>query len=99
MTAGAPQTRPSSTRLAAGACRTISSVSITDLACGHRFERCGATFAAPSRPGRNWRSPTTILSLLARTPQSSPPGLHVTTMPVDLSRDLEAAARTVRPIS
>ena len=66
-----------------------SSVSITDLACG-----LGSTLRAlsPRLPARqNWRLADNDLSLLARTPQSSPPRLHVTTMPVDLDRDLEAA--------
>jgi hypothetical protein len=66
-----------------------SSVSITDLACG-----TGSTLRALSpriKARQNWRLADNDLSLLARTPQSSPPHLHVTTMPVDLSRDLEAA--------
>ena len=66
-----------------------SSVSITDLACG-----TGSTLRALSpriKARQNWRLTDNDLSLLARTPQSSPPDLHVTTMPVDLNRDLEAA--------
>ncbi len=65
------------------------SVSITDLACG-----LGSTLRAlsPRLPARqDWRLCDNDLSLLARTPQSSPPHLHVTTMPVDLERDLEVA--------
>ena len=65
------------------------SVTIVDLACG-----TGSTFRALSpyiKPRQNWRLADNDLSLLARTPQSSPPGINVTTMPVDLSFDLEAA--------
>ncbi len=66
-----------------------SSVAITDLACG-----TGSTLRAlsPRLPARqNWRLADNDLSLLARTPQSSPPDLIVTTVPVDLERDLEVA--------
>jgi hypothetical protein len=62
---------------------------ITDLACG-----TGSTLRALApriKARQNWRLTDNDLSLLARTPQSSPPNLHVTTMPVDLNRDLEAA--------
>jgi len=65
------------------------SVTIADLACG-----TGSTFRAlrPRIKARqNWRLADNDLSLLARAPQSSPPDTHVTTMPVDLNRDLEAA--------
>ncbi len=40
---------------------------------------------------QNWRLVDNDLSLLARTPQSSPPDVNVTTVPIDLNRDLEAA--------
>ena len=73
----------------AGALADHSSVSITDLACG-----TGSTLRALSpriKARQNWRLTDNDLSLLARTPQSSPPNLHVMTMPVDLNRDLEAA--------
>ena len=40
---------------------------------------------------QNWRLVDNDLSLLARAPQSSPPDINVTTMPIDLNRDLEAA--------
>ena len=62
-----------------------SSVSITDLACG-----TGSTLRVLSpriKARQNWRLTDNDLSLLARTPQSSPPQLHVKTMPVDLNRD------------
>jgi hypothetical protein len=66
-----------------------ASVAITDLACG-----TGSTLRALSpriKARQNWRLTDNDLSLLARTPQSSPPDRYVTTMPVDLNRDLEAA--------
>ena len=65
------------------------SVTIVDLACG-----TGSTFRAlmPRIKSRqNWRLVDNDLSLLARTPQSSPPNVNVTTVPIDLNRDLEAA--------
>ena len=64
-------------------------ITIVDLACG-----TGATLRALSprlRVRQDWRLVDNDLSLLARTPESAPPDLHVATMPVDLSRDLEAA--------
>lgn len=63
------------------------SVAIVDLACG-----TGSTFRAlaPRIEARqNWRLADNDLSLLARVPPSSPPRTNVTTMPVDLARDLE----------
>ncbi|AMN41427.1 hypothetical protein [Rhodoplanes sp. Z2-YC6860] len=66
-----------------------SSVAITDLACG-----TGSTLRALSprlKARQNWRLADNDLSLLARTPESRPPGLMVSTTPVDLERDLEAA--------
>ena len=65
------------------------SVTIADLACG-----TGSTFRAlkPLITARqSWRLADNDLSLLARAPQSSPPDIHVTTIPIDLNRDLEAA--------
>jgi hypothetical protein len=65
------------------------SVTIVDLACG-----TGSTFRAlmPRIKSRQtWRLVDNDLSLLARTPQSSPPDVHVATVPIDLNRDLEAA--------
>jgi hypothetical protein len=65
------------------------SVSIVDLACG-----TGATFRALSphiETRQEWRLVDNDLSLLARAPPSSPPNINVTTAPVDLNRDLEAA--------
>jgi hypothetical protein len=64
-------------------------VSIVDLACG-----TGSTFRAVSpriKTRQSWRLVDNDLSLLARTPQSSPPHIHVATTPVDLNRDLEVA--------
>jgi hypothetical protein len=66
-----------------------SSVAVAALACG-----TGSTLRAlaPRLPARqSWRLFDNDLSLLARAPQSSPPDLNVTTVPVDLNRDLEAA--------
>ena len=65
------------------------SVTIADLACG-----TGSTFRAlrPRIKARqSWRLADNDLSLLARAPQSSPPDTHVTTVPIDLNHDLEAA--------
>jgi hypothetical protein len=64
-------------------------VAVVDIACG-----LGSTFRALSPMlGRtqSWRLADNDLSLLARTPGSSPPKITVTTMPVDLNHDLEAA--------
>lgn len=66
-----------------------SSVKIVDLACG-----TGSTFRLLSpriAPRQSWRLVDNDLSLLARTPPSSPPQVTITTVPIDLSRDLEAA--------
>ena len=65
------------------------SVTIVDLACG-----TGSTFRALSpriKARQSWRLVDDDLSLLARVPQSSPPGINVTAVPIDLNRDLEAA--------
>ena len=65
------------------------SVMIVDIACG-----TGSTLRALSpriKARQNWRLADNDLSLLARTPQSSPPKINVVTMPVDLNLDVEAA--------
>jgi len=65
------------------------SVTIVDLACG-----TGSTFRALSpriKSRQSWRLVDNDLSLLARTPQSSPPNINVATVPTDLNLDLEAA--------
>jgi hypothetical protein len=65
------------------------SVTIADLACG-----TGSTFRALTphiKCRQNWRLVDNDLSLLARTPQSSPPNVNVATVPIDLNLDLEAA--------
>jgi len=65
------------------------SVTIADLASG-----TGSTFRALKpliKARQSWRLADNDLSLLARAPQSSPPDTHVTTIPIDLNRDLEAA--------
>lgn len=64
------------------------SVAIVDLACG-----TGSTFRALSpriEASQYWRLVDNNLSLLARVPPSSPPRIGVTTLSVDLNRDLEA---------
>jgi hypothetical protein len=66
-----------------------SSVRIVDIACG-----TGSTFRAISphlTSRQNWRLVDSDLSLLARTPASSPPHIVISTVPTDLNRDLEAA--------
>jgi SAM-dependent methyltransferase len=66
-----------------------SSVAIVDLACG-----TGSTFRALSphlAARQDWRLVDNDLSLLARAPQSSPPRIQVKAIPIDISRDLEAA--------
>jgi hypothetical protein len=64
-------------------------VAITDLACG-----TGSTLRALSphiEARQNWRLVDNDLSLLARTPQGTPPQINVATVPVDINRDLELA--------
>jgi hypothetical protein len=66
-----------------------TSVRIVDIACG-----TGSTFRALSprlMSRQNWRLVDSDLSLLARTPLSSPPRIIITTIPTDLNRDLEGA--------
>jgi SAM-dependent methyltransferase len=65
------------------------SAAIVDIACG-----TGSTFRALSpriATRQDWRLVDNDLSLLARAPQSSPPNINVSPMPVDLNRDLEMA--------
>jgi SAM-dependent methyltransferase len=67
-----------------------NAVRIVDLACG-----TGSTLRAlaPRFPrGQNWRLVDNDLSLLARASGTArPAGITVTTVPIDLNRDLEAA--------
>jgi hypothetical protein len=73
----------------AGAFAGRLAVATVDLACG-----TGSTFRALSpliKARQSWRLVDNDLSLLARTPRSTPPDLTVTTAPIDLNRDLEAA--------
>jgi hypothetical protein len=65
------------------------SVTILDLACG-----TGSTFRALSphtEARQNWRLLDNDLSLLARVPPSPSSRIELTTVPIDLNRDLEAA--------
>ena len=67
-----------------------TSIRIVDLACG-----TGSTLRAlaPRFPaGQNWRLADNDLSLLARaSAMARPAGVTLTTVPLDLNRDLEAA--------
>jgi hypothetical protein len=66
-----------------------ASLSLVDLACG-----TGSTVRALTRhlpPRQEWRLVDNDLGLLLRAGQISLPGVKVTTVPVDLARDLEAA--------
>ena len=68
------------------------SVALVDLACG-----TGSTLRALSpriSARQTWRLVDNDLSLLARVLPSSPPGISVTVVPVDLARELEAAFDT-----
>ena len=65
------------------------SVALVDLACG-----TGSTFRALSpriSARQTWRLVDHDVNLLARVPHSSSPSINVTTVSIDLSRDLEAA--------
>ncbi len=65
------------------------SVAIVDLACG-----TGSTFRALSpriSARQTWRLVDHDVNLLARVPPSSSPSINVTTVSIDLNRDLEAA--------
>ena len=65
------------------------SVAIVDLACG-----TGSTFRALSpriSARQTWRLVDNDVNLLARVPPSSSPSINVTTVSIDLNRDLEAA--------
>src|SRR5215831_5283458 len=68
----------------------IPSPRIVDLACG-----TGSTLRAlaPRFPaGQNWRLADNDLSLLARaSAMACPAGVSLTTVPIDLNHDLEAA--------
>jgi hypothetical protein len=66
------------------------SVAVVDLACGLGSTLRAITGRLPAR--QSWRLVDNDLSLLARTAGlSRPPELTVTSTPVDLARDLEAA--------
>ncbi len=66
-----------------------ASLSLVDLACG-----TGSTLRALNKhlpPRQEWRLADNDLGLLLRAGQTSLPGVKVTTVPVDLARDLEVA--------
>jgi hypothetical protein len=66
-----------------------SAIGIVDLACG-----TGSNFRALGprlRVRQNWRLVDNDLSLLARVPQTVSANMTMTTVPIDLSHDLEAA--------
>jgi hypothetical protein len=67
-----------------------SAIAVADLACG-----TGSTLRALSPhlpPRQDWRLVDNDLGLLGRAATGGrPPGTHVTTTPIDLSRDLEVA--------
>jgi SAM-dependent methyltransferase len=69
---------------------TLSSVNITDLACG-----TGSTYRALSpkiSAKQNWRLVDNDLSLLARASKQAPSALaRISALPVDLARDVEVA--------
>src|SRR5262245_58708341 len=64
------------------------SVAIVDLACG-----TGSTVRALSpriKARQHWSLVDNDLSLLALVPSALPPGINVSAVPIDLTRDLEA---------
>ncbi len=66
-----------------------SSLSMVDLACGTGSTLRALTKHLPVR--QQWRLADNDLGLLLRAGQTSIPGVKVTTVPIDLARDLEAA--------
>jgi hypothetical protein len=66
-----------------------SSLSVVDLACGTGSTLRALTQHLPAR--QEWRLADNDLGLLLRAGQASLPGVKVTTVPIDLARDLEAA--------
>ena len=69
--------------------RIASSLSLVDLACGTGSTLRALTKHLPAR--QEWRLADNDLGLLLRAGQTSLPGVKVTTVPVDLARDLEVA--------
>jgi hypothetical protein len=67
----------------------LPSIQVVDLASG---TGAGVRALAPRLPARQvWRLVDNDLSLLARAPAAFSPDVAVTTVPIDLNRDLEAA--------
>ena len=64
-------------------------MSVVDLACGTGSTLRALTKHLPAR--QEWRLVDNDLGLLLRAGQTSFPGVKVTTVPVDLARDLEVA--------
>ncbi len=74
----------------AAATAARSNIAVVDLACGTGSTLRAVSARLPSR--QSWRLVDNDLGLLARAGAlARPPDLTVTTMPVDLARDLEAA--------
>jgi len=66
-----------------------ASLSVVDLACGTGSTLRALTKHLPAR--QEWRLADNDLGLLLRAGQTSIPGVKVTTVPIDLARDLEVA--------
>ena len=66
-----------------------ASLSVVDLACGTGSTLRALTARLPAR--QEWRLADNDLGLLLRAGQASIPNVKITTIPVDLARDLEAA--------
>jgi len=64
-------------------------ITVVDLACGTGSTWRAISASLPSR--QSWRLFDNNLSLLGRAATDAPAGLSITTIPVDLARDLEAA--------
>ncbi|MGE3144666.1 MAG: class I SAM-dependent methyltransferase [Pseudorhodoplanes sp.] len=74
----------------AAAFASRSAISVTDLACGTGSTRRAIASRLPAR--QHWRMVDNDLSLLARArPAEMRQGTTITTVPVDLARDLEMA--------
>ena len=78
----------------ATAVAAVDAVGVVDLACGTGSTLRAVASRLPAR--QDWRLVDNDLSLLARAAAGKAmPGIAVTRIPVDLTRDLEAAYRRV----